>query len=57
MRNEFVVKVNKIGKKSCEYIKSIKAERTLGKIIITDIDGCIREFDATIYEMKKYYNY
>lgn len=53
---QFTVKVNKYGKKTCEYINALKFKRTSSEIIITDICGKVNKFDRTIYEAKRIYN-
>ena len=55
LNREFTVKVNKYGKKTCEYIRAIKYEKTLSEIIITTISGNILRYDRTEYKSRRLY--
>ena len=55
LEGEFTVKVNKYGKKTCEYIRAFKCEKTLSEIIITTICGTVKRFDRSEYESHRLY--
>ena len=55
LNEEFTVKVNKYGKKTFEYIRAIKYEKTLSEIIITTISGNVLKYDRTEYKSRRLY--
>lgn len=52
---EFTIKVNKYGKKTCEYVRAIKYEKTLSEIIITTICNKVIRYNRSEYESRRLY--